>query len=208
MAYEIYSSGPAATNSILVYSEKSPQALLFDAPLGCVEHWEKRLKKLDNTLAAILLTHSHWDHLADIAMAKESWGVPIGIHKEDVGNLKKPGSDGLPIPFYIEGATPDFFIEGEEKIEYGGFAIQVLHTPGHTPGGVCFYFPDFGFVITGDTLFRGSIGRLDFPTARPQLMRQSLEKILALPKGTIVIPGHGSTSSVDSEQDIIERFGL
>ena len=207
MAYEIFSSGPAETNSVLVYSDKSDDSLLFDAPLGCVEHWDKRLKKLGKKLSALLLTHSHWDHIADAFLAKQTWGAPLGIHTDDAPNLIQPGSDGLRVPFFIEGVDPDFLIV-EGKTEYAGFSCQVFHTPGHTPGGVCFYFPEFGILITGDTLFHGSIGRLDFPTSRPHLMRQSLEKILALPHGTIVIPGHGSTSSIGEEQDIIQRFGL
>jgi hydroxyacylglutathione hydrolase len=207
MAYEIFSSGPAQTNSVLVYSDKSNEALLFDAPLGCVEHWDKRLKKLGKKLSVLLLTHSHWDHIADASLAKQTWGAPLGIHKDDAPNLIQPGSDSLRIPFFIEGVNPDFHV-AEGKTEYAGFSCQVFHTPGHTPGGVCFYFPEFGILITGDTLFHGSIGRLDFPSSRPHLMRSSLEKILALPHGTIVIPGHGSTSSIGEEQDIIERFRL
>lgn len=208
MTYEIFASGPIETNSVLVYSEASSHALLFDAPLGCVLHWEKRLKKLGKKLAFLFFTHSHWDHTGDAHLAKETWGVPIGIHKEDQGNLKKPGSDGLPTPFSIEGVAPDFYVGDREKKRYAEYLIEVYHTPGHTPGGVCFYFPEFAILIAGDTLFCGSIGRLDLPTARAQLMKGSLEKILALPQETVVIPGHGEVTTIGEEQDVIERFDL
>jgi len=206
MTYEIYSSGPAETNSILFYIETSPLALLFDAPLGCVRHWEKRLAKLGKSLGALFLTHSHWDHTADVAKAKKVWGMPVGIHKEDLENLEKPGSDGLPMMFSIEPAFADFFVaDGEEKT-IGGITLKVLHSPGHTPGCVCYYLPQFALLISGDTLFKGTIGNLSFPTARPQFMKDSLKKVLSLPPETLVIPGHGEMTTIGKEQDIIRRF--
>ena len=208
MTYEIFASGPIETNSILVYAEESPHALLFDAPLGCVEHWQGRLKSLGKTLSTLLITHSHWDHIGDAALAKATWKMPIGIHEEDEGNLKHPGSDGLPRFFSFEGVPPDFYVAEGEKKSYGGYAVEVIHTPGHTPGGVCFYLPQFGIVVSGDTLFQGSIGRLDLSTARPKLMGASLKKVLQLPKETIVLPGHGDPTTIGEEQNIIERFNL
>ncbi len=206
MPYEIFTSGPVETNSILFYIESSSSAILFDSPLGCVRHWEKRLAKLKKSIGTLFLTHSHWDHTADAAMAKAVWNMPIGIHKEDRGNLEVPGSDGLPLMIPIEPAIADFFVEdGEEKV-VGEITIRVIHSPGHTPGCVCYYLPQFAVLISGDTLFKGTIGNLSFPTARPQLMRDSLEKILALPFETLVIPGHGETTTIGEEQDIIGRF--
>ncbi len=206
MPYEIFASGPVETNSILFYTESSPQALLFDLPLGCVELWETRLKKLGKTLAVILLTHSHWDHLADAADAKRAWKVPIGVHKDDKGNLEKPGSDGIPLWVSLEGVAPDFFfVDGEEK-RFGDVLVRVFHTPGHSPGCVCFYLPEHHLLISGDTLFKGTIGNMSLPTARPKAMKDSLKKILALPKETIVIPGHGGITTIGKEQGIIKHF--
>jgi hydroxyacylglutathione hydrolase len=206
MTYEIYSSGPVETNSILFYIDASPIAILFDAPLDSVAHWKKRLAQLKKSLGALLLTHSHWDHTADVAEAKRIWGMPIGIHQDDLGNLEKPGSDGLPMMVSIEPAKADFFVkDGEEKI-IGGVLIRTLHSPGHTPGGVCYYLPEHALLISGDTLFKGTIGNLGFPTARPKLMKDSLKKILSLPFETLVIPGHGETTTIGEEQDILRRF--
>ncbi len=206
MILEVFTSGPADTNSVLISTETSQQAILFDAPPGCIKHWKTRLKELKKTLGALFVTHSHWDHIGDAAEVKKEWGMPIFIHKEDVQNLEKPGSDGLPLWFSIEGANADFYVvDGEEK-NMCNLKIIVLHTPGHTPGGVCYYLPDQMILVSGDTLFEGSIGNLSFATARPKLMKSSLEKVLRLPPETLVIPGHGGTTTIGQEQGIIKRF--
>jgi glyoxylase-like metal-dependent hydrolase (beta-lactamase superfamily II) len=101
-----------------------------------------------------------------------------------------------------------FLIEGQ-KLTVGDLDIEVIHTPGHTPGGVCFYLPKEKVLISGDTLFRGTIGNLNFPTSRPDLMWGSLKKLAALPADTKVYPGHGGSTTIGAEKWIghaKERF--
>jgi glyoxylase-like metal-dependent hydrolase (beta-lactamase superfamily II) len=203
VSYEICAFGPVVTNSILVYSETSSQALLFDLPPGSVAHWKKRLHRLEKSLSGIFFTHSHWDHIADAALGKALWNVPIAVHEKDMGNLQCPGSDHLPTSIAIQGVVPDLLLKEEKGVVYAGFSMDILHTPGHSPGSISIYFPYLNFVITGDTLFRDGIGRLDLPTSQPEQMRSSLQKIFALPDMTLVLPGHGRISTVGEEKSIL-----
>ncbi len=206
MILEVFCSGPVATNSILFADPITKKAALVDTPSGCVSHWEKRLEKLELTLECILFTHSHWDHIADAAICKKKWDVPIWIHVEDAENLRNPGSDQLPCWISIQGVEPQGFLSDGQKLFVGNLEVHVLHTPGHTPGCVCFYLPKEKLVLSGDTLFCGSIGNLSFPTARPALMRTSLEKLMQLPADTVVVPGHGEETTIGDERQNIDDF--
>jgi hydroxyacylglutathione hydrolase len=148
----------------------------------------------------ILLTHSHWDHTAEVSLLKEQLQVPIYIHKEDVKNLEEPGSDRLPLLYPIRAVKPDDYLYDGQILMVGELAIEVIHTPGHTPGGVCFYLKQQKALFSGDTLFKGTIGNLSFPTARPKLMWASLERLAKLPKDTKVYPGHGPATTIGAEE--------
>lgn len=148
-------------------------------------------------LQAILLTHSHWDHIAGVARLKKERGLPVYVHEFDSENVKKPGTDGLPIFFQVEGAEVDFFVQDEVRL--GEITFRVIHTPGHSPGGVCYYDQEAGILFSGDTLFRGGFGKVSFPTSSPSAMRESLKKLAALPKDTIVYPGHGMETTIGDE---------
>jgi glyoxylase-like metal-dependent hydrolase (beta-lactamase superfamily II) len=200
MILQVFSSGPADTNTYLIGCTETRRAVVIDVPFDSAEWLIDKAHKLNLSIEKILLTHSHWDHIAEVALLKERLAIPVYIHQDDVGNLEKPGSDGLPLFFPVTGVAPDAFLEEGQKINVGSLTLQVIHTPGHTPGGVCFYFPDEKILISGDTLFRGTIGNLSFPTARPHLMWDSLKRLAALPHNTIVYPGHGEATTIGREQ--------
>ena len=148
----------------------------------------------------ILLTHSHWDHIADTSLFKKHYHLPVYIHALDAPNLQKPGSDLLPCWISIEGVQPDVLIEENSEIQIGAdLKFKVICTPGHTPGGVCFYCEMEHVLFSGDTLFQGTIGNLSFPTARPHLMWESLKKLSLLPSETVVYPGHGPSTTIGKE---------
>ncbi len=171
----------------------------MDAPFDSVDHQMLRAQDLSLKIEKCLLTHSHWDHIAEAAILKNEFGIPLYIHEEDAPNLITPGTDGLPHLFPIKGVHPDHFLYNGEVIQLGDLKIQVIHTPGHTPGGVCFYIAQEKVLISGDTLFRGTIGNLSFTTARPHLMWESLKTLSKLPKETRVIPGHGPETTIGAE---------
>ena len=196
MFIKIFSCGPFATNAYLLGCPNTKKAFIVDpAPESAAfllreEGWQ---------IKGILLTHSHWDHIGDCKKVKEKLDVPVYVHEADRGNLEKPGSDGLPLMFPIEGTMPDHLIKENDVLQLGDLQIEVIETPGHTPGGVCFYLPLDNVIISGDTLFQGSIGNLSFPTADREAMWASLKKLEKLPGETKVYPGHGPETTIGAE---------
>lgn len=199
MLIEVFSTGPVETNTILLGCLQTHKAAIVDAPLDSVSLLLDEIRKNSLEVQMILLTHSHWDHTAEVAALKEKLHVPLYVHAEDAGNVEHPGSDGLPLLFPIKGVKPDGFLQDGEEILIGSLQLKVIHTPGHTPGAVCFWLPKEEVLISGDTLFRGTIGNLSFPTARPSLMGESLKKLAKLPPKTRVIPGHGEETTIEAE---------
>ena len=199
MIIKVFTSGLAETNTILIGCSETRQAAIIDVPQGSTEWIVKTLKKESLTPQMILLTHSHWDHLADAAKLKKLLELPIYVHPEDASNLEKPGSDRLPLYFPIEGVKADKFLSDGQVIPLGDLRIEVICTPGHTPGCVCFWLRKQKILISGDTLFKGTIGNLSFPTARPEAMWESLKKLAALPPETRVFPGHGPETTIKAE---------
>jgi len=203
-----FPSGLFETNAYVVGCEKTGQSILIDPAQGALENVISCLEENRLTLCGIWLTHSHWDHLGDVASCKETFGVPVCVHESDRENLETPGSDGVPCPIAYQSILPDrFFVDGE-KLHLGNLAFLVLHTPGHTPGSVCFYCKEEGVLFTGDTLFQGGFGNLSFPTAEPEKMKLSLKRLSHLPAETRVYPGHGAMTTIGKERWLAdaERF--
>ncbi len=207
MILEIFPSGPADTNAYLLACPQTKRAALIDVPFDSTDLILERAKELSLSIEMILLTHSHWDHTAEVALMKDRLNVPVYIHQDDVGNLENPGSDKLPLFFPVKGVKADGFLTDGQVLKVGNLTIQVIHTPGHTPGGVCFYLPNEKVLISGDTLFKGTIGNLSFPTARPALMWVSLKRLAALPPDTKVYPGHGDPTTIAAEKWIAHAKG-
>lgn len=207
MIIEVLSSGPAETNAYLIGCEKTGQAVLIDAPFECADWVDSTLKNSALELKSIWLTHSHWDHIAEAALLKDKFNVPVYVHREDAENLEKPGSDRLPLLIPVRGVAPDGYLEEGQLLHVGALQANVIHTPGHSPGCVCFYFAGEKTLFSGDTLFSGAIGRLDFPTSKPHLMRSSLKRLAALPLETIVYPGHGEATTIGEEQWMLLHRG-
>jgi hydroxyacylglutathione hydrolase len=208
MILEVFSSGPVDTNTYLLGCSKTNRAVVIDVPFDSSKKWIKRAQELSLQIEAILLTHSHWDHIAEAALLKEKLQAPVFIHEEDAENLINPGSDKLPLLFPVKGTQPDVFLQDKQIITVGELKIEVIHTPGHTPGGVCFYLAEQNTLFSGDTLFCGTIGNLSFPTARPELMWMSLKKLAQLPKDTKVYPGHGDPTLIGDESWIVNAKNL
>ena len=204
MIIETFPSGPAETNAYLVGCPKLKRAVVIDAPFDCSEGILARAKKLDLHIDMLLLTHSHWDHTAEAALLKELCKIPVYVHQEDAENVEHPGSDRLPLFFPVKGVKPDGFLSDGQHIKVGQLTVEVIHTPGHTPGCVCFYIEKEHVLFSGDTLFCGTIGNLSFPTARPSLMWKSLKRLSQLPAETIVYPGHGDPTTIGAERWIAQ----
>ncbi|MGB7128251.1 MAG: MBL fold metallo-hydrolase [Candidatus Rhabdochlamydia sp.] len=196
MIVKRFSTGPIDTNSYLLICPSSKSAAVIDVGQNSAKELSSYAEKHQLKLEKILLTHSHWDHIADISHLN----IPVYIHQDDEANVVNPGSDGLPLFIPIQGVKVDHYLKDGEVIDVGDLRIKVIHTPGHTPGGVCFYLEEQKILFSGDTLFQGAIGRMDLPTACPPLkMIESLKKLEALPRETSVYPGHGDKTTIKQE---------
>ncbi len=146
--------------------------------------------------AAVLLTHAHFDHITGVADLQAAFpGLPVYVHPADRPMFGHPFNQ-MP-PEYPSIGIPKNLKDATDLALPGG---KVIHTPGHTPGGVCYYVKDLSTLLSGDTLFAGSIGRTDFPGGDMTQMLDSLKRLMALPEDTLVIPGHGSTTTIGREK--------
>ena len=150
----------------------------------------------------ILATHGHLDHLWGAAWACEQWHTPVLMHEADIPMAKAMqaqydlfGIGGTPVPFPLEPITNDSLPLGR-----AGVGFSLLSTPGHTPGSVCFYFPEDGVLFSGDTLFQMGYGRTDLPGGDIRQLWRSLDLLLALPPETVVYPGHGAPTTIAAER--------
>jgi glyoxylase-like metal-dependent hydrolase (beta-lactamase superfamily II) len=143
---------------------------------------------------AVLLTHAHFDHITGIAELQKLFpGLPVYVHREDTVMFGHPFNQ-MPGEYSSIGVPANIRDVEELKI------CEVIHTPGHTPGAVCYHFPSDRLLLSGDTLFADSIGRTDFPGGSMSKMTDSLKKLTALPDDTLVVPGHGSHTTIGREK--------
>jgi len=199
MRIQVFPSGPFATNAYVTSCDETNKALILDPAPDSAEKILSYLESHSLVPIAILLTHSHWDHTADVAKLNEQLHLPILIHEADSPNLEQPGADGLPVPFPIEGVKPTSFLKEGDVVSVGNLAFEVIHTPGHSPGGICLHEKEQGVLFSGDTLFQGSIGNTSFPTSDEESMWISLKKLERLPSATKVYPGHGPDTTIQQE---------
>ncbi len=199
MIFETFTAGPCETNAYLVACPNTHKAFVVDVPPDSGKAILAKAKALGVVIEKILLTHSHWDHIGDVAFLQEATKAAVLVDALDAPNLRSPGADQLPLYFAIKGIEPDDFLQEGKSLEIGNFSISVIKTPGHTPGGVCFYLEKQGVLFSGDTLFQGTMGRIDFPTSNAKSMWTSLTRLSMLPKNTRVFPGHGEETTIGQE---------
>ncbi len=205
MLLQDFPSGPFETNAYVIACDVTKSAAVVDPAPDSFQAITNYLTKNHLKLVAVWLTHTHWDHIADVPKFKDKYQVPVYVHKLDAPNLERPGSDGLMPEFFLmmkgasQGVKPDRFINDGDTLALGSITFVVMHTPGHSPGSVCLYCKELNVLMSGDTLFKGSIGNLSFPTSQPDLMWPSLQKLNTLPKETKVYPGHGASTTIGNE---------
>ena len=192
-------AGIYAANCYLVYSENNNEGIVID-PGGDVEDIIAQIKSLGLNIKYIVLTHGHGDHIAGINELKDYIDVPVAIHKDDEYLLKN-GNDNLSSMMAMGTIelSADILLDEGDEVSFGDLSAKVIHTPGHTPGGISIKIEDGLF--TGDTLFAGSIGRTDFPGSSFEKIISSIkDKLLIYPDDTILYPGHGPSSTIKREK--------
>lgn len=179
------------TNCYVVQDEETKETMVID-PGGEVDKIIEMLDTLDAKIKYILLTHCHADHIAGVNELKAKCGGKVLIHREDEPGLKEPN---INLCEYI--GVGEIRIEADARLDdldlihIGNIEFKVLHTPGHTQGGISLYSEEEKLLFSGDTIFRGSWGRTDLPTSSFETIIKSItEKIMVLPEDTIVYPGH------------------
>ena len=138
--FETFECGPYGTNAFFIGCDETKECILIDPSPGSGRQLIASTQKHGCKTLGIFLTHSHWDHIVDAAFVKKYLETKVYVHEDDKGNLINPGSDGLPNMVEIPKVEPDHFIKDGDKFTVGNVSFEVIGTPGHTPGGVCFYF--------------------------------------------------------------------
>ena len=193
---------PLSCNCSIVGDLETKQAVVVD-PGGSPERILEEVASLDLTVCAILHTHAQFDHFLASGHIKLATGAPLCLHPndKDLWNMLEIQCQMFGVP-YVPVPSPDQWIEDEEEMVIGPYTATVLHTPGHTPGSACFYFQSEDLVFSGDTLFRGGIGRTDLWGGDGRAIVQSIrDRLFSLKEETLVIPGHGGESSIGRERE-------
>lgn len=192
--------GMVRTNCYLAVNDETEKCFIVD-PADQAGEIERRIKELGVWPEVVLLTHGHFDHIGAASELKKKYGIPIlapEAEKELMEDSYQNLSSSFGKPFAV---SADRFLKDGETISQAGFSIRVLHTPGHTKGGACYYLPEAGLVFSGDTLFYESVGRTDFPTGNAAVLRNSVKKLTEeLPENTLVYPGHEMATDIAHEK--------
>lgn len=152
-------------------------------------------------VSAYLLTHGHADHVSALAACDQAMPAPIYMHETDTAWAFSAQNSILPYyPQPTRPATSLSPLQEGQTLSLDAFHIKILHTPGHTPGGTCFYFEEQTTLISGDTLFSGSVGRTDLPGGDARTLSNSLKQLARLPESTQVLPGHGPRTTIAQEK--------
>lgn len=185
-----------AVNCFVVYHGQ--EAVIVD-PGEASEEIVEFLETEGLRVTAIINTHGHADHIAGNAWFLEKTKAPLYIHQLEAPYLSDPSLHlGPQICLDVARVKADRLLVDCDTIEVGGESLKVMHTPGHSPGGIVLYYP--GLLLSGDTLFKSSVGRWDLPLGDEDVLKQSVKRLAQLPPETIVYPGHGPSTTIAEER--------
>lgn len=200
MKVEKFVTGIISTNCYLVINEDTKQAVVID-PAACPSYLMSHIKSEGLKIEAILLTHGHFDHIMGIDGFLSEFDVPVYVHEEDADAMEDPVLNQSST--YTSGYTfgKARYLRDRQTLELAGYTFQVIHTPGHTKGGCCYYVASENVLFSGDTLFQNSVGRTDFVnSSTSDLVHSVREKLFLLPNDTMVYPGHMGETKIGHEK--------
>ena len=189
-----------STNCYLVQNTETKEGFLID-PGDYEEKILEILRREEVKLSAIYLTHGHLDHFMAVERIREEYKVPVYCHEAELPVLSDPAQN-LTSRFMRHGRVLEGVTDLKDGVVFtvAGVTVTLLHTPGHTPGGCCYYLPENGILFSGDTLFYRSIGNTEFPGGSMGTLARSIrEKLYTLPKETVVYAGHGEETDIGTE---------
>lgn len=199
------SAPPFYKNGYVVACERTRHAIVIDPGDDVAEQLEI-VKREGVTVTMILLTHAHLDHVTGVAAAKAALGVEVWLHRDDLFLYERAAEQGRMFGLHVEPQpAPDrFYVEGE-SLAFGDYVVDIKHTPGHCPGGVCLAIGRAGQsgreLFVGDTLFAGSIGRTDLPGGDLETLLASIRnELFVYPAATVVHSGHGPDTTIGHER--------
>ncbi len=202
MIHEILPVSPLQCNCSVIGDESTHEGMVID-PGDDINDILALIRKHNLQVKQIVITHAHIDHVGGAMKLRAATGAPILLNENDYALLKMLDVQAA----WIGMATPgkveiDRSVTTGETVAAGSHTAQILHTPGHTEGSICLYFPAEQKLIAGDTLFAGSIGRTDLPGgSMPKILRSLHNTLMALPDETVVIPGHGELTTIGEERE-------
>lgn len=190
--------GPLESNCFVIADENTKEALVVDPgdePDRIIDFIDENNFKVKY----IVCTHGHFDHVGAVSDIKNETGAKVVIHRDELEIYRSTREQALFWGYELDPLPePDVFISDGEKLEIGNFKLEVLHTPGHSPGGICLYGE--GLLITGDTVFAGSVGRTDFYGGDIEELKNSFMRLMSFPDKTKILPGHGPESTISKEK--------
>ncbi|AJE03817.1 MBL fold metallo-hydrolase [Geobacter pickeringii] len=201
MIFDTVVVGPLGVNCFILGCEESREGVVVD-PGADAERILERVRSRGLDIRYVVNTHGHFDHVGGNRRLVAATGAKLLIHRDDVPLLGRAVEVAANYGLTTERSPePDLFLEDGAVLSFGSCAMEILHTPGHTPGGCCLSLATEAKVITGDTLFAESVGRTDFPGSSHEALMASIQtKLLPLPDATQVFPGHGPSTTIGRER--------
>jgi len=190
--------GPLESNCFIIADENTKEVLVID-PGDEPDRILDLINENDYNVKYIVCTHAHFDHVGAVPDLKKETGAKIVIHRDEIEIYKNTGDQAALWGYELDPLPePDMFASEGDKLEIGDLIFEIIHTPGHSPGGICLYGE--GILITGDTLFAGSVGRTDFYGGNIEKLKSSFKRLMSLSDEVRVLPGHGPESTIGKEK--------